>query len=111
MSDEQARSRLLVGLARVAKSPLQDFASKAFRWRCGVVALTALAVAAAQVTGHVARPARSIRNMTLRNVTNGINRGCARAGLEKIPIQSRSCSRTSLTGKKERNISMGSSSF
>jgi hypothetical protein len=37
-------------------------------------------------TGHVARPARSIRNMTLQNVAIGINRVCARKGLEKIPV-------------------------
>jgi hypothetical protein len=41
----------------------------------------------------------------------GINRGCARKGLEKILRRSHSRSRTSLTGKKERNTSMVSSSF
>jgi hypothetical protein len=51
-------------------------------------------------TGYVARPVRSIRNMTLRNVAKGINRGCARKGLEKIPRRTRSCSRTSPTGKR-----------
>jgi hypothetical protein len=38
-------------------------------------------------TGHVARPTRYIRNMMLRNVATGINRGCARKDSEKIPIQ------------------------
>ena len=52
-------------------------------------------------TGYVARPVRSIRNMTLRNVAKGINRGCARKGLKKIPRRSHSCSRTLPTGKKE----------
>ncbi len=42
--------------------------------------------------------------------TMGINRGCARKTLEKIPSRSHSCSRTSPIGKKEWNTSMVSSS-
>ena len=34
MRDEQSRSRLVIGLAPVAKSPLDDFASKCFRRLC-----------------------------------------------------------------------------
>src|SRR5882724_10464163 len=34
MRDEKSRSRLVIGLARVAKSPLDDFASRCFRWLC-----------------------------------------------------------------------------
>jgi hypothetical protein len=36
MRDEQSRSRLVIGLPRVAKSPLDDFASRCFRWLCAV---------------------------------------------------------------------------
>jgi len=36
MRDEQSRSRLVIGLAPVAKSPLDDFASRCFRRLCAV---------------------------------------------------------------------------